>query len=125
MRLAVPQLALHTEMSSPLLPLARRGGQGGAAKACCAHLGLHAKNVIPTRATAPAVTRRRDLLLLQLQRAAPSLQPRQYDAPLRLIFPFLVFVTDLAGLIRLEEQHLAQSLIGINLRRQWRGVADL
>src|SRR5579863_8691963 len=53
-----------------------------------------------------------------------SSETRQNDPLLRLVFPLFVLVRDFAKLVRLEENHLAQSFIRINSRRQRRGVAD-
>ena len=44
---------------------------------------------------------------------------------MRLILPLLVLVADFAIFVALKEQHLAQSFVGINLRGQRCGVADL
>src|SRR4029077_15044941 len=53
-----------------------------------------------------------------------ALQSRQDDAPLRLVLPFFVLVADFAVFVALKEEHLAEPLVGVNLRGQWRGVAD-
>jgi hypothetical protein len=46
-----------------------------------------------------------------------TLQPRQYDSLLLLVFSFAVGITYFARLIALEEQDLAQTFIGIDPRR--------
>src|SRR3979411_2099413 len=50
---------------------------------------------------------------------------RQHDSLLRLILAFTVRVTHLAHFISLEENDLAQTLVGVDLRRQGCGVGDL
>ena len=42
-----------------------------------------------------------------------------------LILTLFVGVRDFTRLIALEEKHLRDALVGINLRGQWRRVADL
>src|SRR5215469_7977742 len=51
-------------------------------------------------------------------------QARQHNSLLRLVFSLFVFLRNFAALVRLEENHLAQSLIRVNSRRQRRRVAD-
>jgi hypothetical protein len=50
------------------------------------------------------------------------LQLWKHDPFLRLVLSFAIRVAGLAHLIRLEEQNLAQTFIGINARRQGRRV---
>src|ERR1700736_457212 len=50
---------------------------------------------------------------------------RQHDSLLRLILAFTVRVTHFAHFISLEENDLAQTLVGVDLRRQGCGVGDL
>src|SRR5205085_7222937 len=49
---------------------------------------------------------------------------REDDPLLRLVLPFAIGVAHFAGLIRLEEQDLAQAFVGVDTRGQWRGVRD-
>src|SRR5690606_33262095 len=56
--------------------------------------------------------------------AAPS-DSGQRNPPLGLVLPALVLVRRLAHLVALEEQHLRDALVGVDLRRQRRGVRDL
>src|SRR5436305_14051298 len=49
----------------------------------------------------------------------------QRDAALRLVLALLVPVRHFARLVALEEQHLSDSFVGVNLGRQRRGVRDL
>src|SRR5215469_9640356 len=51
-------------------------------------------------------------------------QARQHDSLLRLVFSLFIFVRNFAALVRLEENHLAQSLVRVNSCRQRRRVAD-
>jgi hypothetical protein len=53
------------------------------------------------------------------------LEVRQHDAFLPLIFSVLVLVADLADLVGLEEQDLAEAFVGVDARGQRRGVGDL
>src|SRR5262245_31996458 len=85
----------------------------------------------------PATRERMDCLLSGIAprtNAAPppaprglsrALQARQRDPHLLLVLPGLVLVGDLAHLRGLEEHHLRDALVGVDLRRQRRGVADL
>src|SRR5215472_15238004 len=59
------------------------------------------------------------------QRSKPQrLQARENDTALRLILALLVFVARFAILFGLEEDDLAESLIGIDFRGKRRGIAD-
>src|SRR6186997_609827 len=49
----------------------------------------------------------------------------QSDAALALVLAGLVAVGDLAGLVALQEQELRGALVGVDLRRQRRGVGEL
>src|SRR6185369_9182272 len=49
---------------------------------------------------------------------------RKRDAALALVFSGLVAVRDLAGFVALEEEELAGALVGVDLRRQRRGVGE-
>src|ERR1035438_3047804 len=51
-----------------------------------------------------------------------SSQLRQHNSLLRLILPLAILVADLADLVRLKKENLAKPLIGVDLRRQRRGV---
>src|SRR5262245_49067984 len=53
-----------------------------------------------------------------------ELQTRQDDASLRLILAVFIFVAEFAVFIGEEEDDLAKSFVGVNLRRQRRGIAD-
>src|SRR5664280_1541200 len=59
--------------------------------------------------------------------ARVELQLGQDDALLLLILSLAVGVAGLAHVvgIGLEEEDLAQALVGVDARRQWRGVRDL
>src|SRR5207249_8855166 len=57
-------------------------------------------------------------------RTRGSSKPRQHDSALGLVFAFLVFVADFAGVARLEEDDLAEAFVGVNFCGQWSGVAD-
>jgi hypothetical protein len=45
--------------------------------------------------------------------------------PFCLVLSLAILVTGLANLVRLEEENLAEALVGVDLRRQRRGVRDL
>ena len=49
----------------------------------------------------------------------------QRDAPLALVLAAAVLVRGLADLVRLEEDHLRDALVGVDLGRQRRGVREL
>src|SRR5437588_6407254 len=51
--------------------------------------------------------------------------PRKRDLELRLILPFLVFVRGAARLVALEEEHLRDAFVRVDLRRNRRRVGDL
>src|SRR5579864_7164364 len=51
-------------------------------------------------------------------------QSRQDNSLLRLVLPFFVFVRDFAFFVRLEKNHLAQSFVRVDSRRERRRVAD-
>src|SRR5689334_13913254 len=53
------------------------------------------------------------------------LQLGQGELRLRLVLALLVGVRDLAVLVALEEEHLGDALVGVDLRGQRRGVGDL
>ena len=57
-------------------------------------------------------------------RLTTNLQLRQHNPFLRLIFAFAVGIAGLADFVRLKEQNLTQAFVGINTRRQRRGVGD-
>ena len=57
--------------------------------------------------------------------ALASIHLGQDQARLVLVLAGFVGVADLAGLLRLEENHLGDAFVGINLRGQRRRVADL
>ena len=59
------------------------------------------------------------------RRPSSTLNARQDDSLLSLILAFLVLVGDLAQLVRFQKDDLAKSLVGIDARRQRRGVGDL
>ena len=48
----------------------------------------------------------------------------QHDSLLMLILAFAVGIADLAGLIALEEENLAESFVGVHLGREGSGVGD-
>ena len=54
-----------------------------------------------------------------------SLQLWQNDSLLRLVLAFAVSVAGFTNLVGLEEDDLAKALVGINSRRERRGVRDL
>src|SRR5712692_7276191 len=56
---------------------------------------------------------------------SPDLKPRQHDPALRLVLSLLVLVAHFTFFIGFEEDHLAQPFIRVNLRGQWRCIADL
>jgi glycosyltransferase involved in cell wall biosynthesis len=79
------------------------------------------------RARESAVSRYRTAWRQALRRGpgrAPGSQPRQRDPGLLLVLPRLVLVRRLARLVALEEQHLRDALVGVDLRRQRRRAAD-
>src|ERR1700687_379843 len=53
-----------------------------------------------------------------------SLQLRQHDPLLRLVFAFAVSVADFADFVGLEEEDLAQAFVGVDTSREGRGVGD-
>src|SRR5689334_13618430 len=50
---------------------------------------------------------------------------RQRDAALALVFAAAVAVADVADFVGLQEQHLRHAFVGVDLRRQRRGVGEL
>src|ERR1700683_1899944 len=63
--------------------------------------------------------------LRDFQRQTPALQLRQHDSLLRLVLAFAVGVAGFADLVGLEEKDLAQAFVGVDARRQRRGVRNL
>src|ERR1700729_571617 len=55
----------------------------------------------------------------------PYSQLRQNNSLLLLILSLAIRIAGLARLVAVKEQNLAQSLVGVNLRRQRRGIRNL
>src|SRR5579864_3692883 len=53
-----------------------------------------------------------------------GLEPREHDALLRLVLPLFILVRNFTFLVGLEEENLAKSFVGIDLRWKRSGIAD-
>src|SRR3954447_7467874 len=108
---------------------AGRCSRAGVSLGSCGYCGCCAVN--DATHVISAIESRLIISVLVASWLAPSPEPRvcsqlrQRDAALRLVLALLVLVRLLARFVALEEQHLCDAFVGVNLCRQRRRIRDL